>query len=348
MHQARDPQSQILAALNAYFATPPATGDEMVPVPLAPDVWRDQILAARGTRPRPARRHPRRPASGPALLRPARPRSGDARIRRWIARTGEALYEHDASPFAGYAHVLRVRNGALDLPGGADAAPIWDALVGAPTADAAAAILGAADPRQRTARLLRRSRSRRSIPRTSRSCFLPAPPPTRVSPVARLAYRSFVTVDALRISPICRSSASPTILERSWRRCRSMPRARWTAPRSTGRRCSRATTCRKIPADAWPKLDESEPATVAPLLDRLAAEALPGRQDLLATVDLLARLQRRMPGTTPADRVWLAHAFRRYPSLLLTLERIGVADLPVWKALAHQARHLDAPGRRRR
>src|SRR6185295_1397310 len=44
VHQARDPKSQILATLNAYFATPSATGDEMVPVPLAPDVWRDQIL----------------------------------------------------------------------------------------------------------------------------------------------------------------------------------------------------------------------------------------------------------------------------------------------------------------
>jgi hypothetical protein len=119
VHQARDPKSQILATLNDYFVTPPAAGDEMVPVPLAPDVWRDQILV-RGV--------PDHDLLG-AILADRRAAllcygllgldRGDARIRRRIAPLVKRLLRRDASPFAGCTHVLRVRNGALELPGGA-------------------------------------------------------------------------------------------------------------------------------------------------------------------------------------------------------------------------------------
>ncbi len=341
VHQARDPKSQILATLNAYFATPPATGDEMVPVPLAPDVWRDQILL---------RAVPDHDLLGAILAdrRAALLCYGllglDRETLAFVAGSPalvKRLYERDASPFAGYAHVLRVRNGALELPGGAEAAPIWDALAGAPTADAAAAILA----------LLTRDNARLAYFAEALETLDPAhlalvfPPDATAdarAAAARLAYRSFVTVDGLRDLadlPFQRVSYDPGAL------LAALPL------QSSGAMAGTATYWQALiqgsdvpedPADAWPDLGEGDGAVAAPLLEHLASEALPGRRDLLATVGFVARMQRRMHDTTPADCVLLAHAFRRYPALMLTLERIGVADLNVWKAMVQQARRLDA------
>ena len=107
------------------------------------------------------------------------------------------LYERDASPFAGYAHVLRVRNGALELPGGAEAAPIWDALAGAPTADAASGILALLT--RDNARLAYFAEALETLDSAHLALVFPpnATADARAA-AARLAYRSFVTVDALR------------------------------------------------------------------------------------------------------------------------------------------------------
>lgn len=341
VHQARDSKSQILATLNAYFATPPATGDEMVPVPLAPGVWREQILL--------------REVSDHDLLgailadrRAALLCYGllglDRETLAFVAGSPalvKRLYERDASPFAGYAHVLRVRNAALELPGGAAAAPIWDALAGAPTADAAAAVVA----------LLTRDNARLAYFAEALETLDPAhlglvfPPDATAdarSAAARLVYRSFVSVDALRDLadlPFQRVSYDPGAL------LAALPL------QSPGEMAGTATYWQALiqgsdvpddPADTWPDLGEGESAVAAPLLEHLASEALPGRRDLLATVGFVVRMQRRMHDTTPADCVLLAHAFRRYPALMLTLERIGVADVNVWKAMVQQARRLDA------
>ena len=340
VHQARDPKSQILAALNAYFATPPATGDEMIPVPLGPDVWRDQILL--------------RAVADHDLLGAILADRRAALLcygllgldRETLAFVGgspalvKRLYERDASPFAAYAHVLRVRNGALELPGGAEAAPIWDALAGAPTADAATAILA----------LLTRDNARLAYFAEALETLDPAhlalvfPPDATAdarAAAARLAYRSFVTVDGLRDLadlPFQRISYDPGAL------LATLPLESRGAVAGTAtywQALIQGSDVPEDPAEAWPDLGEGESAGAASLLEHLASEALPGRRDLLATVGFVARMRHRIHDTTPADCVLLAHAFRRYPALTLTLERIGVADLNVWRAMVQHARRLD-------
>jgi hypothetical protein len=340
VHQARDPKSQILATLNAYFATPPATGDETVPVPLAPDVWREQILL---------RAVPDHDLLGAIFAdrRAALLCYGllglDRETLAFVAGSPallKRLYERDASPFAGYAHVLRVRNGALELPGGAEAAPIWDALAGTPTADAASGIVA----------LLTRDNARLAYfaeaLETLDSAHLALVFPPNATPDARAAaahpvYRSFVTVDALRDLadlPFQRVSDDPGAL------LAALPlngSGTIEGTASYWRALIDGTNVPEDPADEWPDLENGDAGMAAPVLAHLAAEALPGRRELLATLDFVARMQRRMREATPVDRVLLAHAFRRYPALMLTLERIGVADLNVWKAMVQRARRLD-------
>ncbi len=341
VHQARDPKSQILATLNDYFATAPATGDEMVPVPLAPDIWRDQILV---------RAVPDHDLLGAILAdrRAALVCYGllglDRETLAFVAGSPalvKRLYERDASPFAGYAHVLRVRNGALELPGGAEAAPIWDALAGAPTADAAEAILAVLT--RDNARLAYFAEALETLDPAHLALVFPPNATAEARAVAaRLAYRSFVTVDGLRDLadlPFQRVSYDPGAL------LAALPLQSSGAMAGTAaywQALIQGSDVPEDPADAWPDLGEGDGAVAAALLEHLSSEALPGRRDLLATVGFVARMQRRMHDTTPADCVLLAHAFRRYPALVLTLERIGVADLNVWKATVQQARLLDA------
>jgi hypothetical protein len=56
------------------------------------------------------------------------------------------LYERGAAAVGGFGDMLRIRSGALELPGGADAAPLWSAVLNTPTSDgdgAARALFGA-------------------------------------------------------------------------------------------------------------------------------------------------------------------------------------------------------------
>ena len=341
VHQARDPKSQILAALNGYFAAPPATGDEMVPVPLAPDVWRQQILL---------REVPDRNLLG-AILADRRAAllcyglmALDRETLTAVAGSPallKRLYERDASPFAGYAHVLRVRNGVLDLPGGAGAAPVWDALTDASMADPPSAILALLT--RDNARLAYFAEALETLDPAHLALVFPAnAAPDARTATARLAYRSFVTVDALRDLadlPFQRVSYDPAAL------LADLPLDASGGIEGTAnywRALFGGNGVPEDPTETWPDLGEGEAAMAAPLLEHLASEALPGRRDLLAMVDFISRMHRTLRDATPADRVLLGHAFRRFPALMLTLERIGVSDLNVWKALVQQARALDA------
>jgi hypothetical protein len=61
-----------------------------------------------------------------------------------------AIYRHDAAPFAVFADAIAVRAGRITSPGGASSAAAWEALVGAPMAD----------PEGFITRLLRRDQGR--------------------------------------------------------------------------------------------------------------------------------------------------------------------------------------------
>jgi hypothetical protein len=357
VHQARDPRSPVFLALTAYFATPPEGGDEQVPIPLPAGVWRERILG---------RDVSERELLGAILTdrRAALLCHGLLGLdRETLAFVGNSpallrrLYEHDAAPFAGFAHVLHVRAGALELPGGPDALPIWDALIGAPSVDPAAAIpalltrdnarlayfiesLGTLDPSHLA--LVFPPHLAVVFPPHLAVVFPPKITHDARTATVRLIYRGFVTVDAQRDLadlPFQRVAYDPGAL------LAALPLDPDGALDGTARYWQALIQGDEVPSDgpdAWSKLHESPPATLALLLDRIAEQSLPGRRDLLASVLFTSRLRRRIPDATPADRVLLAHAFRRYPALLLTLERIGVADLGLWHAMVQQARMLDS------
>src|SRR4029453_6385379 len=132
-HQSRDPRSRPLRIVSDYFAKAPATGDEVVPIPLAASVWRSQILA-------------NAPADDRNLLGAilANRRASllayglmgvDAETLTAIGSDVillRRLYEQHATTFAAFSPNLRVKNGVVVLPGGPDLQPLWQVLVQTP------------------------------------------------------------------------------------------------------------------------------------------------------------------------------------------------------------------------
>ena len=140
VHQARDPRGPAYTALETYLASPPPSGDELVPFPLPPAVWRDHVLG---------RAVDDQHLLGAILLdhRAALICYGlyglDEQTLAFLAEQPSVLrrlYQQDATAFASFAHLLHVRGTALELPGGHEAAAIWEQLLGAPLSDPAAAI----------------------------------------------------------------------------------------------------------------------------------------------------------------------------------------------------------------
>src|SRR5262245_45994313 len=92
---------------------------------------------------------------------------------------------------------------------------------------------------------------------------------------------------------------------------------------------------------AWEKLEDSDSITLPEFVHLVTALTLPARQATLTTVAFTSRLSARFPASTLADRVFMAHAYRHFPALILTLERADLRDWQTWLALVGRARHLD-------
>src|SRR5262249_45491642 len=130
VYPARDARGRLATALTTYFAAPPKDGDETVPLPMPLEFWQKHVIG---------RAVPERQLLG-AILGDRRTAlicygllGVDAETRAFILATPWVVAdmpERDASGFASFANLVRVRNGALALPGGPGAATAWADLLG--------------------------------------------------------------------------------------------------------------------------------------------------------------------------------------------------------------------------
>jgi len=341
VYPARDARGRLHVAVTTYFAAPPTDGDETVPLPMPLEFWQKQVIG---------RAVPERELLG-AILSDRRASlicygllGVDAETRAFIQATPSivtGMSERDASGFASFANIVRVRSGALELPGGPDAAVAWADLLGTSPQKPAGAIHA----------LVVGDYGRLPLFVEAIDELDPAHLALAFSPgevdqarIARLhsLYRSFIAVDYSRnladltfqrvpLGPGMMLAALPPGQNQTV----DGPEDYWRALMANVNVPASAT-------DEWGEFDLTVPATPAFVLDRFAQEPLPGRRELISTVYFVERLVARFPQVSLADRVYFGHAFRRYEGLVLTLERIGVDDLEVWRALVQQARALDA------
>ena len=106
---------------------------------------------------------------------------------------------------------------------------------------------------------------------------------------------------------------------------------------------------RRLPDDVakrWANLDAGGRVEPGWLLRRLTDALLPVRVERLLIYEFTERLTDRLPGAPAATLAWLARGYRRYPALMLTLERLGIDDPAVLtRMVAHAGRVTSVAGR---
>ena len=255
------------------------------------------------------------------------------------------IYERHSGVFAAFGDVVAIRGDRLELPGGEAAQPVWAALVGEPLVPA---------PRAVTA-LLSANGGRLAYFASAVSALdaaglgLVFPPNARLVTsiaVARGIYGAFARIEpgwALDQVPFVRLSADPALLLSLFR-----------ADAATGRlRHSRVFWEVVLADDAlparyprrWEDLDGGGRAQPGWLLEQLTNAVVSVRTGRLFLYHFVERLTDRLPSASAADLAWLARGYRRYPALLLTLERLDITELDVFQRLVRHATRLGAlPG----
>ena len=341
----------LLAALEAGAARPESF--ETVPLPLSDRIWIDTVFQGRAT--------PHTLAAeilksrNTALLYCAL-LSLDDDTRAWLA-TQPALIAELASGFAdellAAAPGLRVTATGVLLPGGAQAAPAWEALVGQPPEQAAAFVralvasgdgrlarfvgsLGQLAPAQvRVALNLDLPDARARLDRVVRLCSVYARLLQGFEP-AKHAFLRPLFDPALLIAEFERDASGRPLLPGShgfWRSVfaesgeasiASMPAGprvapEWTAP----------------PDFAW--LCES-------VFDQNPVE----RRRRYMMVLFASRRLARDPAADPRDAVRAVRSAGEYPALVRVLERAGVTALATFASAARRADSLSRTSDRRR
>lgn len=274
----------------------------------------------------------------------------DDETLKWLASERALLrriYEHHAGVLAAFGRVVRIRKAALTLPGGADAAAIWEGLIGEPMAE----------PARTVPELLGKDNGRLAYFVDAVAELDPARYPLVFGPAGdiesrldhlRSVYRTFVDIEPswkLGDTPFVRIGVDPALL------------LELLSTDAEGRlRHTRAFwevvfAGTDLPADGsnrWSDLDAGRRVAPAWLIRRITEATLPVRQELVQLYGYTERLTDRLAGQPAANLAWLARAYHRYPALLLTLERMGVRDVGVLKQLVRVAERLERmPGARR-
>jgi hypothetical protein len=246
------------------------------------------------------------------------------------------------SVVASLGRSLRVRNGRVDVPGGAEAVPLWEALVDRRISEPGrfflellrrdrgrlALFYDAIDhldpPHQAFALSLRLSDSTLRLEREKAlyAAFVPSVVGWDIEarPFRRIAY------DAVHVLMITRVLPSGDLPFPAGRRFWETALASWDLPDDPARSVRDAGGDAAIDA-AW-------------LVDRLCVENPAKRQHSVA---LWQFGQRVFAGTAPSalpDVLVALRGFTRFRTLALTLDRMGIADPATYAAAARQAERL--------
>ena len=292
----------------------------------------------------------------------------------WLARSPRLqsrLYADHLTAFADFGRALRVRDGRVQTPGGAEYAPFWEELVDAAVtsperfadrlfgrpnlAYAYDLVLRLPAARQRfvLGSWQPDARARREGLQALRDLFraLPAPAPWFFDPtgdVGTMAARVLASRGAAASAAAAPASfgwQAPHAVDPATA-LHAVAVAESGVPAAPASRAfwTRVFTADDVPDEADARLARWEPLPrfdAAFLLTAgLAGPPGAGRARLQA-IAFAQRVFGERAGADPAAVFTAARAFARYPMLMLSVERMGVVDPRVYAALARVARRID-------
>lgn len=306
----------LLPRVGAGEAVSIALAVDCGPLPLSPDTWREAILDEAVPS---IELFARILADRQAGLMYVGLLELDAETRAWLATRDDLLarlYREHAAAFAAFGRSLVVRDGRVRAPGGVEAQPIWEAIVGASVADPVRFLVqlldrddGALASFYDVVANLDPDRLRYVIGR---------PGLGERARLERVSATYDVALDAgdgwSATEPFTRAAADPLSLLRLI----GVDAAGEVAPPLNADVLSRAFGRRAGDLHSLPP---------AALLGAMVRGATPGqRVDRVQAALFVQRAFGRAPGSSVEVLAEVLRGFTRVPALLLTLERAGVHD----------------------
>lgn len=334
------PLRTLLARLDDPAQAAAGGSDDTLPLPLTPAIWIDAVFDGRAT-----------PSSLAASILRSRNASLlyyglmslDDPTRAWLAASRELVVEiaaRHAPAFAVAAPGLRLKQGALSLPGASLAEPAWEALVGRPAGEPASFVRALLTEREgRLAWFLAVVAQLTPAQQQVVLNLDAADTAARVSAVRRMYgifeqvagawtpdHRAFwrPVLDPASFAMDLRTDASgrPTVIpsRRFWNAVFAdrEPDLDWIADRRAG--------------------DDAERASFTWLCEQVFKPDIVQQRQRYQ----LALFASRVVTDITRDAVEAARAFTRFPALAATLERARVTDVRVLAAAARRAARLEA------
>ncbi len=321
---------------------PPVADEETAPLPLPRRLWEETIIG--------------KPASPGALFGAIVADRQSALLYHGLVSLDEPtleflsaepallslIHREHAAVFATLGRSLHVHGGVVQVPGGAEAVPVWETLVGARVADAGGFVDG----------LLRRDQGRLAFLYdtvehldTGRARYV-------LGSWVRDAARARDTLEALSVvfatvnaewqlseQPFRRPARAPALLLRL---IVTLADGRPGPPAWHGL-WEAAFDRDDLPGEPQRELRALDPAGLvdsAWLAERIFLGPLANRRDRLDAFLFAQRVFSDAPLETAPDLLVTLRGFATYRTLMLTLERIGVAAPEIYAAAARHAARL--------
>ena len=324
--------------LLAYFRSLPADASappaDLVPVPLTVGFWSDVVF--------------RRPIAPENLIEEILSNRAAALLCRGLAGLDDEtltfltahpsvlrhIYERDAAAFAGFADTLRISRGQIVLPGGDQAAPLWEAVVGAPASRPEAFIGELLDREKGRVAFLFATLAHLDEPHRLFALGTSLPPASRVERFKALAAITATMCPEwdVRQRPFMRPTYDVSLL---------LEIVRVRGDGAPAAPASRQFWARAFAAgEGSSSITGNDPFDAAWLARQVVTDLRVDRQDHF---EQLAFGQRLLAGIANlADGVDVVIAYKRYPMLMLALERAGIRRLASFTAAAAHAQKLSA------
>lgn len=335
-------RQSLLSHFEAAASRSTAAAADTLPLPLTPAIWTDVVFGGRAT---PATLLPSIAGSRDASLLYYGLMSLDDSTRAWIASDQALVADlatRYASAFVVAAPGLRVSSGTIQVPGGPDALPAWEALVGVGTADPARFIraLLAASPLP----YFLGSIAQLTPAQIRFALSLDAADPAARAAAARRLHDVFGLVGwRVEQRTFWRPPLDPALLvadlesDDEGRPILPGTEAFWTAVLRGGDPGQPAEGAAR-------RLTEGPPVDLGWLCARIFTGDPFERRRQFDLVLFASRTVRRVVAENAHDAVTTLRAASAYPALAATLERARVPDLTTFAAAARRASLLSAIG----
>jgi hypothetical protein len=319
---------------------------DTVPLPLAPEIWRSAVFGGRSTSPNPVSEILQSRTAARlyyALM------SLDDDTRAWLATEPRLIAEiasRYTATFLIAAPGLRIRDGAIRVPGGDAAGALWESLAGHSVSDPAGFIRALVAANEGRLAYFFSAVSQLTSAQIRYALKLDADPPGRIDAARRL-YSVFDHVSTgwkLEDRPFWRPALDPALLvadlsvDAIGRPVVPGTQRLWTAVFADA---DPATANRSEDNRA---LVSGDPVDFVWLCEQVFKGSHVARRRPYQQVLFASRMLADLNPATARDTIDALRAAAIYPSLVATLERAGVTDIRTFASAARRASRIATIG----